>query len=60
MTKVYKFGNTQSEMIVPVFSHAGQKAIGLIDLVSERLNAFGDADHTYVEGCGALVVGLWK
>jgi len=60
MTGIYEFGNTQSEMVVQFFSHPGQKAIGLIDVESEKLNAFGEADRTFVEVRGALVVGLWE
>ena len=34
------FGTTQSEIVVPIFSSGSQTALGLIDVESERLNAF--------------------
>jgi putative methionine-R-sulfoxide reductase with GAF domain len=54
------FGSTKSEIVVPVYSRAGKTALGLIDVESERLNAFGDAERAFLEGCAALVTGLWE
>jgi L-methionine (R)-S-oxide reductase len=54
------FGSTKSEIVVPAYSRAGKTALGLTDVESERLNAFGDADGAFIEGCAALVTGLWE
>jgi GAF domain-containing protein len=54
------FGTTQSEIVVPIFSRGSQTALGLIDVESERLNAFGDADRAFLEDCAMLAAGLWE
>ena len=54
------FGSTMSEIVVPIYSRAGEIALGLIDVESEQLNAFGDADREFLEGCAALMAGLWE
>jgi GAF domain-containing protein len=52
------FGSTKSEMIVPV--KASVAVVGLIDVESEKLNAFGDGDQRLLENCAQAVVTLWK
>jgi len=54
------FGSTKSEIVVPIYSRAGKIALGLIDVESEQLNAFGDADREFLESCAALMAGLWE
>ncbi len=54
------FGSTKSEMVVPIYSRACKTALGLIDVESEQLNAFGNADRAFLEGCAALMAGLWE
>lgn len=54
------FGSTRSEMVVPIFSPKTHAVCGLIDIESERLNAFSDADRTFIEDCARAVAGLWS
>jgi GAF domain-containing protein len=54
------FGSTRSEIVVPILRRASNHAIGLIDVESEKPNAFGDADRIFLEGCAALVAVLWE
>ena len=49
---------TRSEIVVPVFS-AGAP-VGLIDVESERPQAFGEADERLLERCAALISPLWR
>ena len=53
------FGSTRSEMIVPVFGAAGLGVVGVIDVESERLNAFTDEDRDFGERCASAIAGLW-
>ena len=54
------FGSTRSEIVVPIPSHTAQDAIGLIDVESESLNAFGEADRAFLENRAELLSGLWE
>jgi len=54
------FGSTRSEMIVPVFAPGTQRVQGLIDVESERLNAFTDAERILLERCASLIAALWE
>ena len=49
---------TRSEIVVPV-SSAGAP-VGLIDVESERPQAFGEADERLLERCAALISPLWR
>jgi GAF domain-containing protein len=51
------FGSTRSEIVVPVL--AGGRAVGLVDVESERANAFGDDDRTALERCAGAASALW-
>jgi GAF domain-containing protein len=51
------FSSTKSEMIVPVKSEG--RVVGLIDVESEKLNAFGDADCQLLGTCAQVLVTLW-
>jgi len=53
------FTSTRSEMIVPVLGPAGHGVVGVIDVESERLNAFTDDDRALVERCASAIVALW-
>jgi len=53
------FGSTRSEMIVPAMKPAGRGVVGLIDVESERLNAFEEDDRALVERCASAIVSLW-
>jgi len=52
------FGNTLSEMIVPVLSPDG-RVIGTIDVESERANAFSERDQQTIEQCAEAALPLW-
>jgi L-methionine (R)-S-oxide reductase len=53
------FGSTQSEIVAPIFQQSSKIPLGLIDVESERLNAFTDDDRVFLEKCAAFVVALW-
>ena len=48
------FGSTQSEIVVPVITESG-KAVGLIDVESEKLNAFTENDRDFLEHAAYLI-----
>jgi GAF domain-containing protein len=52
------FGSTLSEIIVPVLSPDGA-VIGIVDVESERANAFTDRDGEMIEQCIAAALPLW-
>ena len=49
---------TRSEIVVPVF--AGGNVAGLIDVESERPDAFVERDEQLLERCAAVIVPLWR
>jgi L-methionine (R)-S-oxide reductase len=49
---------TRSEIVVPVV--AGRRVIGLIDVESERPDAFGDRDRQLLERCASVILPLWR
>jgi L-methionine (R)-S-oxide reductase len=49
---------TRSEIVVPVF--CDNVVVGLIDVESERLNAFGERDQQLLERCAAVIEPLWR
>jgi putative methionine-R-sulfoxide reductase with GAF domain len=53
------FGNTLSEMIVPVLDPSGARVIGTIDVESEQANAFSDRDREMIEQCAQAALPLW-
>ena len=52
------FGSTRSEIIVPVLEKNG-RVMGLIDVESEELNAFGKADEEFLRDCATEIAGLF-
>ena len=50
--------STRSEIVVPVF--AGGAPVGLIDVESEKPDAFGADDEQLLERCAALISPLWR
>jgi GAF domain-containing protein len=50
--------STRSEIVVPVI--AGGSVVGLIDVESDRPQAFGEADKQLLERCAAVIVPLWR
>lgn len=51
--------STQSEIVVPIVHPATRTALGVIDVESERLNAFSDEDRQFLEECAAVLVRLY-
>lgn len=48
---------TRSEIVVPVLRDGA--VVGLIDVESERPDAFGESDQQLLERCGAAIGALW-
>jgi putative methionine-R-sulfoxide reductase with GAF domain len=53
------FGNTLSEIIVPVLDPSGERVIGTVDVESERANAFSASDQQTIEQCAKAALPLW-
>jgi putative methionine-R-sulfoxide reductase with GAF domain len=53
------FGDTLSEIIVPVLAPGEDRVIGTIDVESEQANAFGPRDQQMVEQCVQAALPLW-
>jgi L-methionine (R)-S-oxide reductase len=53
------FGSTQSEIVVPVITETG-KPVGLIDVESEKLNAFTENDRDFLEHAAYLIARALK
>jgi GAF domain-containing protein len=51
------FGSTRSEIVVPV--RRDGTIVGLIDVESEKPEAFGDADRVFLEGAAAILAECW-
>lgn len=54
------FGSTRSEIVVPVLDPATGSALGVIDVESERFNAFSDDDRPFLEECARELAGLFR
>jgi putative methionine-R-sulfoxide reductase with GAF domain len=53
-------GDTRSEIVVPVIRAATGDAVGVVDVESERVGAFGDDDRALIERCAALLATWWE
>jgi L-methionine (R)-S-oxide reductase len=53
------FGNTISEIIVPVLAPGGECVIGTVDVESEQANAFSERDRQMIEHCAQAALPLW-
>jgi putative methionine-R-sulfoxide reductase with GAF domain len=53
------FGNTLSEMIVPVVDPSGERVLGTVDVESEHANRFGAQDQRMIEQCAEAALPLW-
>src|SRR5438477_6824244 len=53
------FGSTKSEIVVPVISEPG-KVVGLIDVESEKLDAFTESDRDFLEHVAFLIARVLK
>src|SRR5205823_5836434 len=54
------FSTTQSEIVVPVLSQETQTVFGLIDVESERVNAFTEEDSVFLGACAAVLGQYWR
>lgn len=54
------FTDTQSEIIVPVFSAEEREIVGTIDAEGEIKNAFSEKDALFLEDCAKLIRPLWS
>jgi putative methionine-R-sulfoxide reductase with GAF domain len=53
------FGNTLSEIIVPILAPGQDRVIGTIDVESEQANAFGPRDQQMIDQCAQPALPLW-
>jgi GAF domain-containing protein len=53
------FGSTQSEIVVPVITES-EKVVGLIDVESEKLNAFTENDRDFLEHAAFMIARALK
>jgi putative methionine-R-sulfoxide reductase with GAF domain len=53
------FGNTRSEIVVPVLGTNRRNVVGTIDVESQEKDAFGEADKAFLEECSKEIVRLW-
>jgi putative methionine-R-sulfoxide reductase with GAF domain len=53
------FGSTNSEIVVPVMTESG-KVVGLIDVESEKLDAFTENDRDFLEHAAFLIARALK
>ena len=53
------FGSTMSEIVVPIIAESG-RAVGLIDVESEKLHAFTEKDREFLERAAALLARALK
>jgi L-methionine (R)-S-oxide reductase len=54
------FGNTQSEIIVPIMDHRNDRVVGTLDVESDVKNAFNDEDRHRLEDYARAIAPLWK
>ena len=45
------FGSTRSEIVVPILDPRTGRALGTVDVESEKTDAFGEEDRTFLERC---------
>ncbi len=53
------FGDTLSEIVVPVLDPSGERVIGTVDVESGNANAFGPQDQRAIEQCAQAALPLW-
>ena len=54
------FGSTRSEIVVPVRHPTAGSVLGLVDVESERPNAFTHDDQAFLEQCAAALAPLFE
>ncbi len=53
------FGDTQSEIIVPLLAPGEERVIGTVDVESDQPNAFSASDQKMIEQCAQAALPLW-
>ncbi len=53
------FSSTRSEIVVPIIHPVTRAALGVIDVESERVNAFTDDDRAFLEECASVLASLY-
>jgi L-methionine (R)-S-oxide reductase len=53
------FGSTRSEIVVPILHPVTGVTLSLIDVESERVNAFTDDDRAFLEECASVLANLY-
>ena len=53
-------GTTRSEIVVPILDPATGQVVGLLDVESDRVDAFGEEDRRCLEECAAALEPLWS
>ena len=53
------FGNTRSEIIIPILDATREGVVGTIDVESELTDAFSAVDRQTLERCAAAAIALW-
>ena len=51
------FWTTKSEIVVPIMSEKDGHVLGIIDVESDKLNAFSDDDRDFLEHVAVLMAG---
>jgi GAF domain-containing protein len=51
------FWTTQSEILVPIISESTQRILGIIDVESDKLDAFSEDDRDFLEHVAVLMAG---
>jgi len=49
------FHTTRSEIVVPMRNNEHRRILGMLDVESDKLNAFGDEDRQFLERAGGLI-----
>jgi L-methionine (R)-S-oxide reductase len=49
------FHTTRSEIVVPMRNNDHRRILGMLDVESDKLNAFGDEDREFLERAGGLI-----
>jgi L-methionine (R)-S-oxide reductase len=51
------FWNTQSEIVVPIIGESSGKLLGMLDVESDKLDAFDEDDRDFLEHVAVLLAG---
>ena len=49
------FHTTRSEIVVPMRNNEHRRILGMLDVESDKLNAFGEEDRQFLERAGGLI-----